>query len=756
MLVGLLTVAAAACGGPGPTATAPPPEGLPDPPQTTTQAAGPEATTATPASTATPTAAPIPTPSPAVAVVPTATPTAMPVPTIAPTLTPSPAAHPSAVPVIPDILPRGVFFTLPNKADVMLSPDGSRISFRAPVCGFSGCYMNLWVAPSDDLSLARPVTQDLMHGVHGYVWSFTNNHLLYWRDTDGDENWQIFSVNVTTQETTGLTPSTGVQANLNEVSHKFPEEVLVEINDRDPELHDLYRINILDGARSLVLRNEGFFDFVVDREFNVRIAMQFKPDGGTELLGPLPQGGWESLAAIDMQDSLTTFPLGFDETGAVLFMADSRDRNTAALVKINMDTQERTVAAADPRADVDDVLLQPATGLPQAAAFIFQRKEWQIIDESIGPDLAYLSALADGDFEIASQTLDNKRWIVAFTIDTGPRRFYLHDRDAREARFLFAEQDSLEGLPLANMRPVVIKSRDGLDLVSYLTLPPWTDSDTDGLPDKPLAMVLLIHGGPWARDEWGYQMEHQLLSNRGYAVLSVNFRGSTGFGKDFLNAANGEYAGKMHEDLIDAVDWAIEEGIADSKRIAIMGYSYGGYAVLVGLTFTPGVFACGVEFAGPSNLITDLESIPPYLEPVIELFATRVGDHRTEEGRAVLLQRSPLTFVDRISKPLLIAHGANDPRVKEAESAQIVKAMQEKGIPVTYLLYPDEGHGFASATNAQSFIAVAEAFLAQCLGGRYQPMSYELFGSSVTVPAGAEQVPGLESAISQLSSGDSR
>ena len=629
----------------------------------------------------------------------------------------------------------------------MLSPDGSYISFRAPVCSFIGCFMNLWVGPSDNPSAALPVTRDLRHGVNDYVWSFTNNHLLYWQDTDGDENWRIFSVDITTKDTTRLTPLSGVQANLHGVSHKFPEEVLVEINDRDPEFHDLYRINVLDGERSLILRNEEFFDFVTDQDFNVRLAMRFKADGGTELLTPMPQGGWESFATIDMEDSLTTFPIRFDETGTVLFMADSRNRNTTALVGINLDTQEQVVIAEDLRADLHDALIQPITGLPQAAAFTFERKEWQIIDESIEPDLAYLGSLADGDLKIASQTLDNRRWIVIFTFDTGPRHFYSYDRDAGKAQFLFADRDSLEGLPLANMRPVVIKSRDGLDLVSYLTLPPWTDSDFDGRPDAPLAMVLLVHGGPWARDEWGYSTEHQLLSNREYAVLSVNFRGSTGFGKDFTNAADEEFAGKMHDDLIDAVNWAIKERIAAPDRIAIMGYSYGGYATLVGLTFTPEVFACGVEFAGASNLITDVESIPPYLEPMIELFATRIGDHRTEEGRALLRQRSPLTFVDRIKKPLLIGHGANDPRVKESESAQIVKVMQEKGIPVTYLLYPDEGHGFSSVTNAQSFITVAEAFLAQCLGGRYEPMSDDLFGSSITVPVGIEQIPGLEDAV---------
>ena len=256
-------------------------------------------------------------------------------------------------------------------------------------------------------------------------------------------------------------------------------------------------------------------------------------------------------------------------------------------------------------------------------------------------------------------------------------------------------------------------------------------------------MVLLVHGGPWNRDEWGYNPEHQWLANRGYAVLSVNFRGSTGFGKEFINAAIKEYAGKMHDDLIDAVTWAVEEQVADPDRVAIMGGSYGGFATLVGLTFTPDTFACGVDLAGPSNLITDLESNPPYLAWAVEFFATRVGDHRTDEGRAFLRERSPLTYVDRITKPLLIAQGANDPRVNQAEAEQIVQAMQERGLPVTYLLYPDEGHGFSSVSNARSFNAVAEAFLSECLGGRSEPFGEAFESSSITVPVGAEHIPGL-------------
>jgi dipeptidyl aminopeptidase/acylaminoacyl peptidase len=326
-------------------------------------------------------------------------------------------------------------------------------------------------------------------------------------------------------------------------------------------------------------------------------------------------------------------------------------------------------------------------------------------------------------------------------------RYYHYDRQQKNARFLFTNRQALEVLPLARMHPVSIKSRDNQDLVSYYTLPVESDRDEDGHPDLPLPMVLLVHGGPWARDSWGYNPFHQLLANRGYAVLSVNFRGSTGLGKDFINAANLEWGGKMHDDLIDAVNWAIDQGIADSQRVAILGGSYGGYATLVGLTFTPEVFACGVDIVGPSNLLTLINTIPPYWQPQIELWATRVGDHRTPEGQALLNERSPLSYIDQIRRPLLIGQGANDPRVKQSESDQIVHAMQEKGIPVTYVLYPDEGHGFARPENNLSFFAVAEAFLAQCLGGRQEPVGEDFKGASITVPSGKEHIPSLAEAL---------
>jgi dipeptidyl aminopeptidase/acylaminoacyl peptidase len=645
--------------------------------------------------------------------------------------------------VVP-LVPRGILFGNPDRASVKLSPDGNRIGFLAPVDGV----LNVWVGPASEPEAARPVTKDTYRGIRFYAWAYTSEHVLYIQDSAGDENWRLYSVDLGSGKIIDLTPIEGVQARIQQVSPQFPDEILVGLNNRDPQLHDIYRVNISAGKMQLVQENLEFAGFVTDDDYRVRFAMRVTPDGGSEMLKPAAAGGWERFCKIDMEDMLTTRPIGFDRKGQILYMIDSRGRDTAALVAVDPENGERSVLAEDPQSDADDAMVHPREKTVQAVAFDYQRKHWQVLDESIADDLTYLRTVADGDVEVVSRTLQDDAWVVAYLMDDGPLRYYHYDREQRVARFLFTNRRDLEGVALAKMHSLVVRSRDGLGLVSYYTLPVSRTGVDDAHPSAPLPTVLLVHGGPWGRDSWGYDPFHQWLANRGYAVLSVNFRASTGFGKAFTNAGNREWGAKMHDDLIDAVDWAIAEGIADPERVAIMGGSYGGYATLAGLTFTPRKFACGVDIVGPSNLVTLLETVPPYWKPQIELFATRVGDHRTQEGCAFLSARSPLTYADRIVRPLLIGQGANDPRVKQAESDQIVQAMQQKDIPVTYVLYPDEGHGFARPENRLSFNAIAEAFLAEYLGGRYEPIGDAFQGSTITVPVGAAGVSGLEDALS--------
>jgi len=641
------------------------------------------------------------------------------------------------------LIPRQVLFGNPDRASVALSPDGVHIAYLAPREGV----LNVWVAPRKDLAVARPMTRDTGRGIRFYGWAYTNRHILYIQDKNGDENWRLYSVDLTTDEVKDLTPFEDVQTQLRSVSHKFPEEIIAGLNNRVPQWHDLYRINVVTGEMTLIEQNDSYADFVVDDDYRLRMAMRMTPDGGMALFTPGAGGDWQPWDTIPAEDFLTTGPAGVDKTGTVVFLRDSRGRNTAAVVACDLATRGTVLLAEDPQSDAQDVVCHPTEKHVQAVSFVYERKRWQILDPVIAPDLAYLRTVADGDVEIVSRTLEDKLWIVLYLVDAGPARFYLYDREARIARFLFTNRQALEGQPLVTMSSAVIKSRDGLDLVAYTSLPPGSDSNGDGIPERPVPMVLMPHGGPWGRDFWGYNPWHQWLANRGYAVMCVNFRSSTGLGKAFTNAGDHEWGGKIIEDQADAVQWAIGAGIADPQRVAVMGGSFGGYSTLAGLTFMPELFACGVDLVGPSNLITLLESVPPYWKPMLELFTTRVGDFRTEEGRALLAKHSPLTYADRICRPLLIGQGANDPRVKQAESDQIVAAMQAKGIPVTYVLYPDEGHGFARPENNLSFSAIAEAFLAECLGGRYEPIGADFVNSSLQVLTGADQVSGLPEAL---------
>jgi dipeptidyl aminopeptidase/acylaminoacyl peptidase len=448
---------------------------------------------------------------------------------------------------------------------------------------------------------------------------------------------------------------------------------------------------------------------------------------------------------------MTTQMLGFDTAGQTLYMLDSRGRDTGALFAHDTKTGERKLVHADARADVSGILAHPTTGKAQAVAVNYLRNEWVVLDPAIAPDLDALKKLAaGGEFGVSARTEDDKTWVVSVSRSDRSTETFLYDRATRKAKPWFDTRPALPDAQLSKMHGVEIKSRDGLTLPSYLTLPAGSDPDGDGRPNAPVPMVLLVHGGPWARDGYGLNPSHQWFANRGYATLSVNFRGSTGFGKAFVNAGDLQWGRKMHDDLIDAVRWAVQQRIAVPDKVAIMGGSYGGYAALAGLTMTPKEFACGVSIVGPSNLNTLLQTIPPYWGPIRRMFASRMGDDTTEEGRALLKERSPLTYVDAIERPLLIGQGANDPRVKQAESDQIVQAMQAKKIPVTYVLYPDEGHGFVRPPNRISFNAVAETFLGQCLGGRVQPIGNDFAGSSIQVPTGADGVPGVAQALQAI------
>ena len=483
------------------------------------------------------------------------------------------------------LISRQILFGNPDRTSLKISPDGIRVSYLAPLDGV----MNVWVANANNPGEAVSVTKDTLRGIRTYFWAHTNDHILYLQDLGGDENWQVHAVDVKSKVDRNLTPFEEIigpdgetmtlpsgdkmrpTAQIQEVSHKFADEILIGLNKRNPRFHDLYRLNILTGDMELIQQNDRFLGFQTDDDYNIRYALQMTPEGGNEIFTPDGSDGWVSFDKIPMEDVLTTWPVAFDKSGQVLYMIDSRGRNTAALTAVDLRTGDKEVVFTDPRADIDGIMIHPTEKTIQAASSNYTRIEWTLLDESIRSDIDYLETLADGDMKVTSRSLDDDAWTISFVVDDGPVRYFLYDRAKRQAVFLFTNREELVGVALSSMHPVVIKSRDGLDLVSYLTLPSWTDPERDGRSQTPLPTVLFVHGGPWGRDSWGYHSRHQWLASRGYAVLSVNYRGSTGLGKQFINASNLEWAGKMHDDLIDAVQWLIDEKIADVERIAIMG-----------------------------------------------------------------------------------------------------------------------------------------------------------------------------------------
>ncbi|QEL11992.1 S9 family peptidase [Kushneria phosphatilytica] len=642
------------------------------------------------------------------------------------------------------LIERERLFGNPHRAQGRLSPDGRWLAWIAPLEGV----LNLWVAPIDHPDQGRAMTAEQVRPIRSYFWSPDSQALLYVNDTGGDENFRLFGVNIDSGETRTLTPFKETRVQIIGISRLVRDRLLVGINNRDPRWHDVYSLDLASGELTLVLENEGYAGFIADEHLELRLAAQPREDGGETYFRITANGiEDEPFATIGFEDSANTGPIGFTRDGNTVYWIDSRERDTAALMAQDWHSGELRLIGHSPRADVTGILLDPVSDEVQAWAIDYLRTEWTALDDTIAADLAFLEGELKGDISVTSRTDDDRRWTVVNDPVTAPAETWLYDRDTRTLTSLYISRPELSGEQLAGMTPLEITARDGKTLVSYLTLPEGSDADGFRRPTSPLPMVLLVHGGPWARDSYGSNAYHQWLANRGYAVLSVNYRGSTGFGKRFTGAGDGEWAGAMHNDLLDAVAWAVEAGIADAERVAIMGGSYGGYAALVGLTFTPEQFACGVDIVGPSNLETLLSTIPPYWEAGKRQMYRRMADPETEEGAAWLKERSPLTHAGQISQPLLIGQGANDPRVKQAESDQIVDAMKANGIPVTYVLFPDEGHGFARPVNNIAFNAVTEAFLAETLGGRFEPIGEALKTSSIQVPHGVEYTPGLDEAL---------
>ncbi len=610
-----------------------------------------------------------------------------------------------------DLIPRKVLFGNPERVSPRLSPDGTRLAWIAPNDGV----LNVWLAPVSketgvDLAAAQVVTADADRGIRVFVWAHDNRHLLYLQDTGGDENWRLYDVDLQTMARRDLTPFDGVQTQFVAADKDFPNELLIGLNKDDPQLHDVYRLDLTSGALTKEVENTGFIGWLADDKLVVRATFDPQPDGGLHVLvRDSADDDWRLLLDVPADDALSTDVVSFSKDGKALMLVTSMGAETARLISIDLATGKETVLAEDAEADISDVRLDPDTNQPQIVTVLKDRSEYRVLDPAVADDLIAIRALHPGDPVFSSADDADQNWLVSFTNDAGPVHYFAYNRASKTGRFLFEHQPELSKYELAAMEPFSFTARDGLTIHGYATFPV-------GVPRSGLPVVLDVHGGPWVRDTWGYNPGPQWLANRGYVCMQVNYRGSTGYGKAFVNAGDREWGAKMQDDLTDAVGYAVAQGWADPTRVGIFGGSYGGYAALAGATFTPDLYRCAVDIVGPSNLKTLIETIPPYWAPLIAQFHRRVGD--PVKDVEFLWSRSPLSKADQIKIPMLIAQGANDPRVKQDESEQIVAAIEAAGIEYEYMLFPDEGHGFAKPENRMKFYAAAERFLARYLGGR--------------------------------------
>lgn len=657
-------------------------------------------------------------------------------------------AEPVTTTTSQEIIPREVLFGNPTYSSPKLSPDGRYIAYLAPN---PDNVLNVYVRPVDEKSAPtltpRLVTQDKSRGIRSFRWAelptttTTSSSsqeedrlypLLYLQDHEGDENFHLWCVSLTdnalsspTEDWTiptarDLTPGDNVKASTLITNKRYPNELLVATNERDSSCFDMYRItNFQDETKmtkDMDAQNPGN---VVgwgseDESFEVRFSLVRNQDDSSNTLQVRKDSGssWKQLIRFPYGEE-GSFVEFCNDGGKSCYITSSLNRDTKALLQVDLETGEtiKEIFAKD-ECDVGGIVLDEDTKEIQLVSYNIARRERVFFDKEFEKDFDRLKELGpagDPEVSIVSTTTDETLWVVAYSRSDGPTEYQLYNQVQKKLTPLFVSRPELLKYKFAAMDDVRIPTRDGLELVGYLTRP----KDTAGATP----LILKVHGGPWARDSWGFSAMDQWFANRGYATLSVNFRGSTGYGKSFLHKGDGEWGvGSMQHDLTDSVEWAIREGIADPDKVCIYGGSYGGYACLAGMTFTPDLYKCGVDIVGPSNVKTLLDSIPSYWGPLRNQMLLKIGDvdSDTDFNKKI----SPLFHVDKIKSPLLIGQGANDPRVKQAEADQIAFSMKAKGIAVEYVLYPDEGHGFARPDNRIDFFGRVELFLKEHLGGR--------------------------------------
>lgn len=624
---------------------------------------------------------------------------------------------------LPPLLDRELFFDNPEISGGQLSPDGKYLSFIKPYNGV----MNIWVKKFDEaFDAARPLTADVQRPVRSYFWSRDGKYILYAQDKGGDENFNIYSVDPSAPDAAGagvpenrdLTNLKGVRVQIYSVPKTDPDVIYIGLNDRDPAWHDLYKMKLSTGERTLLRQNspeDRITGWIFDWNDELRLAMRSNFDGSNDILR-VDENGFTPIYSTNVFES--AYPAGFSKDNEKVYLVTNKgdDVDLTRLVLFDLKTLKEEFVEADPlkRVDLDNVSFSEVTREIVFTTYEDDRLRYYWKDNSLKEDYDLISKQLPGvEPYFARTTADERYWIIGSYSDVDPGTTYLFDRKTKKLTFQYRPRPNIPVEHMAHMKAIRYPSSDGLEIPAYLTLP-------KGIEHKNLPLIVMPHGGPWARSGWGFNSYAQFLANRGYAVLDPNFRASTGYGKSFVNAGNKEWGRKMQDDITWGVKYLVEQGIVDPEKVGIMGGSYGGYATLAGLAFTPDVFACGVSIVGPSNLITLLNSIPPYWESIRKVFYLRMGDPSTPEGEADLKAMSPLFSAAKIKSPLLVVQGANDPRVKQHESDQIVVALRDRGFDVEYIVAPDEGHGFARPVNNMAMLAAAEKFLSKHLGGRFQ------------------------------------
>lgn len=641
---------------------------------------------------------------------------------------------------LPPLIPREALFSTPVRDFPKISPDGKKLAYLAP--SKDGSAANIWVRSlgrADDQML----TQNNKQFISQYQWGFDNNQILFFQDNNGDENNHLKSIDLKTRVVRDLTPFEGIKATNLLAHRKYPHEVLIGLNLRDRKVFDMYRVNLITGAIEIEAENPGdVLSWTADQDFRIRGATAFRSEDLSTVIRVRDRNDapWRDLVVTAFEQTpwlgqynSGSLIAGFDQSGKELNVITAGTSNTTSIVKIDVSSaKELQIITQNPNRDLwlnifettlrYEIVLDPTSGAVQAAAYADFRPEYQVVDPSIAEDFRALKENNSGVFLLENRDAADTNWIIRYIDDDAPDAFFLYQRAERKLQFLFSYLPELSKYKLAPRQNVMIPARDGMQLYAYLTLPP-------GIAGKTLPMILYVHGGPWARDEWLFDPYVQWFANRGYAVLQVNFRGSEGFGLKYLNAGTGGWGrGSMQHDLSDAVKWAVAQGIADPEKIAIVGASYGGYATLAGITFTPDLYRCAVDIVGPSDVAMLLKSFPDYWLPVKKRWLRRIGADVLQD-EAANKRISPLYHVDKIRVPLLIGHGANDVRTKIEASDKIVKVMRERSLPVTYIVFPNEGHGFFKAENKLDFNGRTEEFLGKCLGGRVEPWK-KIEGSS--------------------------